>query len=107
MVALGWIACIAVTGIRTASAASPELTVSRDAFTACARNSLDAYEKVAGVTPTGLALFVGLSCAKAREDYRRALTTSGADNIERIMQVIDARMIDFILSAWADKKQKQ
>lgn len=106
-VVLGWFACFAVAEIQTASAASPELTASRDAFTACARTSLDAYEKVEGVTPAELALFTGLSCAKAREDYRQALTTSGANNVERMMQVIDARMIDFILSDWADKKQKQ
>jgi len=104
---LGWSVCFAVMEIRTASAASPELIASRDAFTACARKSLDAYEKVEGVTPAGLALFTGLTCAQVREDYRRALTTSGTNNVERVMQVIDARMIDFILSDWAEKKRKR
>jgi hypothetical protein len=96
-----------MTGTLIASAASPEVTASREAFAACARKSLDAYEKIEGVTPAGLAFFTGLSCARAREDYRQALTTSGARDVERMMQAIDARMINFILGDWADKKLKQ
>lgn len=81
---------------------SPKVAAAREAFAACARANLKTLETVDGAMVAGLAFFVGLSCASAREDYRAALKEAGANDVDRMMQAIDARTIDFILDDWAN-----
>lgn len=99
-------ACLLPLCARAELASSQKVAAAREAFATCARTNLKTLEKVDGVTAAGLAFFVGLSCAKARDDYRAALTEAGANNVDRMMQSIDARIIDFLLSDWANTTQK-
>lgn len=51
----------------------------RDVFAKCIDTMITKYKAVPGLTPAGIAYFVGIACASSRQGYYDALSANGYD----------------------------
>jgi hypothetical protein len=83
------LAQIALCGHALAASPGDELGAARGSYVACIKDFYSRMTKVNGLTPTGVAYFVGLACAPKREEYKNAMINAHLDNPEALLTAID------------------
>ena len=97
---IAFVAMLTVTtGPQVCLADGLDVNSARNALATCVQTSVKQLLAKPGLTPIGLAAFVGLNCASARDAYQQSLEHAGVAEVPKLMQQVDTRIVAFVVRA--------
>lgn len=91
------VVCFYPTTVSFAASATNRVSESRHALAECINTVFLKLAEINGLTPVGVAYFVGLGCGEKREAYASALRESNIPNSAEYIEKIDAIVVHAVL----------